>query len=563
MFELVHISGSYVPPERLSQIRTSTKFSNVRVPLIVAALATTAFAGCGGSNSGTSLPASQSATGPTSSAISAAARTGSPAPAASATTAPATNVTLIYRGVTNSTSWYYQGATNGTTTCNNTSYVPGTFSTAPKVINGPLAAGDLVGIDATLYNWQNVVVPSGTCPDHMTGVTTIVDLSHGGATGTATAAPTTSAAPVGSAAPVTGMGAAANYTSIVNGQSWPTSFRPYCVNAAKNPAAPCPFNDTLPDSGATLATSSTAIVTAMNNAGDLEFGFWHGEDSGGAPVYAAKSSDPMVTVSCTSYCQASSVSINIPAQARPEAALCPGDCQMAVIQPDGTEYALYGQKPAYSGGSTLSVMGLAWASITGSGVDPNSMSLTFPGRGGGDVANGTMMASLSEPTVAEIQSGTISHALSINVPCESGQVYPGSNGEDCAQNFGYAGPPAGSRFQLALTNAQIDGTAANSIGYNAASTAPWERAILHAMHNYGAYASITCGRGCGDRINVYMENGTQYSSFGGTWPVSSYNWSSPGNNGSAGSVPTNWKPGGITWSSALQIVSPCYALEQC
>jgi hypothetical protein len=372
------------------------------------------------------------------------------------------------------------------------------------------------------------------------------------------------AATIATAAPGAA-GSATNYTQIVNGQPWPTTFRPYCVNAAKNPIAPCPFNNTLPDSGATLAANSATIVTAMNNAGDLEFGFWHNEDGGGVPVYAAKASDPVVTVTCTRYCQAGSAQINIPAQARPETAICnsSGDCQMGVIEPDGTEYALYGQQPAYSGGSTLQVVGLAWGPISGSGVDPNFMSLAFPGRGGGDVANGTMMATLSEPTVAEISSGTIYHALNINVACESGQVFPGSPAEDCASKFGYTGPPAGSRFQLALTNAQIDGAASNTIGYNAASTAPWERAILHAMHNYGAYATITCGRGCGDRINMYMENGTQYSSFGGTWPVSTYDWSSPGNNGSVGNVPTNWKPGGLNWATALQIVNPCYALELC
>jgi len=356
---------------------------------------------------------------------------------------------------------------------------------------------------------------------------------------------------------------AANYTQIVNGQPWPASFRPYCVNVVKNPSAPCPLNNTLPDSGATLASGSGSIVSAMNAAGDLEFGFWHGEDSGGFPVYTAKSTDPMVTVTCNQYCQASSVAINIPSKARPEAAICPGDCQMAVIEPNGTEYDLYGQSPAYSGGSTLSVIGLAWSSISGMGIDPNGLSLSAPGNGGGDVSNGTMMATLSEPTVAEISSGTIAHAININVPCESGQVFPGSNAEDCVSNFGYTGPPAGSRFQLVLTNAQIDGTAANSIGYNAANTAAWERAILHAMHNYGAYATITCGRACGDRINIYMENGTQYAAFGGTWPVSTYNWSSPGNNGGVGSVPSNWRPGGLNWATAVQIVSPCYALEQC
>jgi hypothetical protein len=532
--------------------------NSFRTVAIAASIGSAAiFAGCGGSGSaGQSLPSLTNQSGPAASASKRVATS-------TLATTPAYNVKLIYRGVSNAGSWYYQGATDGTTTCNDTSYVPGDFTTKPSVSAGPLAAGDLVGITATLYDAQNRVLPSGSCPDHMTAVTAIVDLSHGGATATPSPA-ASSSAPLTTAAAITGTtGSAANFTQIVNGQSWPTSFRPYCVNVVKTPSAPCPINNTLPDSGASLLSGSSAILSAMNGAGDLEFGFWRNEDSGGFPVYAAKSSDPVVTVSCRQYCQAGSVSINIPAKARPEAAICPGDCQMAVIEPDGTEYALYGQSPAYSGGSSLSVLGLAWAKISGTGVDPNGMSLSLPGQGGGNVSNGTMMATLTEPTVAEIAGGTIAHALNINVPCESGQVFPGSNGEDCGSNFGYTGPPAGSRFQLVLTNAQIDGSASNSIGYNAAATAPWERALLHAMHNYGAYASITCGRGCGDRINVYLENGTQYAAFGGTWPVSTYNWSSPGNNGGSGMVPTNWRPGGLTWATALQIVSPCYALEQC
>ena len=553
-----------------------TNTLGVRAVAFAAALAAaSALAACGGSSgAGQSLPSVSNTVGATTPTESIGATGGTGATAAqrlpaAVTSTPAYNVTLVYRGVTNSTSWYFQGATNGSTTCNNTGFVPGTFTTAPTVVNGPLAAGDLVGITATLYDWNNTVIASGTCPDHMTGVTTIVDLSHPGASpspgSSAPAAGAPATAPVVSttAPPVTLTGASANFAAIVNGQPWPTSFRPYCVNVVKNPGAPCPMNNTLPDSGATLMSGSSSIVSAMNSAGDLEFGFWRNEDSGGVPVYVAKSTDPMVNVTCRQYCQAGSVAINIPAQARPEAAICPGDCQMAVIEPNGTEYALYGQSPAYSGGSSLSVLGLAWASISGMGVDPNGMSLSSPGHAGGDVSNGTMMATLSEPTVAEISSGTIAHALNINVACESGQVFPGSNAEDCASNFGYTGPPAGSRFQLALTNAQIDGTAANSIGYNAASTAPWERAILHAMHNYGAYASVTCGRACGDRINMYMENGTQYSSFGAKWPVSTFNWSSPGNNGATGVVPSNWRPGGLNWATALQIVSPCYALEQC
>lgn len=395
-----------------------------------------------------------------------------------------------------------------------------------------------------------VFVPNGpsTTTTTVNGYTvTPIVLPTAVPTAAPTAAPTTKPTALPTLAPNVPL--PTNFTAIVNGQPWPTTFRPYIGT---------PINSTLPDTGATLLANSAKIIAAMNAAGHLEFGLWRNEGGGGMPVYTAKATDPLVTVTCTQYCQAASVKINIPAKARPEAAICPGDCQMSVIEPTGVEYSLYGQTPAYAGGTSLSVVGMAWASIlTGNGVDPTPpYSTTAPGSGGGNVANGLMMMPQDMPTVAEIASGVIPHALQINVNCGTGVVFPGSTNQQCA----YAGPPAGARFQLVLTDAQINGTAANAIGYNAANTAPWERTILHAMHDYGAYATVTCGGACGDEINIYTESQTQYTAFGGTWPVSTFNWSSPGNNGGVGVVPTQWRPGGLNWATALQIVSPCYAL---
>jgi hypothetical protein len=320
----------------------------------------------------------------------------------------------------------------------------------------------------------------------------------------------------------------------------------------------------LPDNPATLLANSAAIIQAMNTNGDLEFGLWHNEDAGGMPVYKAASTDPTVKITCTSWCQSSSVSIQIPKNAEASPGICPGDCQMGIIEPNGVEYALYGMSQNYSGGSSITTTGLAFASIvTSSGVDPNGQSLTYPGHGGGDVANGSMFAVVDNSIrVNEINNGTIPHTLHMNLACTTGQVYPGSNAYECSA-FGYTGPPAGARFQLTLSDAQIEGTVGNSIGYSASNTAAWERVILHAMHDYGIIGDITCARACGDAMNIYTESSEQYTRFGGTWPVSTFNWASPGNNGSTGNVPTNWRPGGLNWATALRIVDPCYSLETC
>ena len=405
-------------------------------------------------------------------------------------------------------------------------------------------------------------VGSGSCATSATATTLYVAASAKSLAALAAASPApvpsqTTAPVLSPTTPVllSGMNSA-NYTSIVNGQSWPLSFQPNCVNASYQASAPCPYNDALPnpDSPAHVYASSSTIISAMNNAGDLEFGFWAGEGGGSIPVYLASTSDPVVTVSCTSYCQSRSVSIHVPSQARPAPAICPGDCLMGVIQADGTEYAMYGMNPAYSGGSTITAVGLAYTSVVSSnGVDPNGESFAYPGNGGGDVGNGSMFAAMADSiTVAELNAGVIPHVLHWNVACGTGQVFPGSTNDQCSQ-FGYSGPPAGSRFQLTLTDAQI----------NALSAAPWEKTILRALHDYGAIADVTCPRLCGDRINLYTESQEQYSAYGTTWPVSAFNWASPSNNGGIGSVPTHWQPAGVNWSTMLRILDPCYSMETC
>ena len=376
----------------------------------------------------------------------------------------------------------------------------------------------------------------------------------------ANAAPVSSAAPapIAPQTPAAGNGglSPSNYANIVNGQPWPLNFRPNCANPTYQPSAPCPYNDPLPnpDNPVHVYSSSSSIISAMAGAGDLEFGFFAGEGGGGDPVYLASASDPVVTVSCMKWCQASSVAINVPSHAQAMSAICPGDCQIAVIQPDGTEYAIYGMSPNYDGGSTITAGGLAFESVViGNGVDPNGASLAYPGNGGGNVGNGSMLAAIDDALrVNELSNGLIPHSLHMNMACGTGQVYPGSTNDQCSQ-FGYSGPPAGARFQLTLTDAQI----------NALPAAAWEKVILHALHDYGAIGDVTCPRQCGDRINLYTESQTQYGAYGQTWPVSEFDWSSPSNNGGYGSVPTHWQPAGVNWSTMLRILDPCYSLETC
>ena len=131
------------------------------------------------------------------------------------------------------------------------------------------------------------------------------------------------------------------------------------------------------------------------------------------------------------------------------------------------------------------------------------------GLGGGGTAAGTATPAglITEP---ELASGTINHALSINLPCTNGVVYPadGANGLPCSQIQGEnstGAAPLGTLLQLNMTDAQI-----------AASGAPaWEKTIMTAMAHYGMYVNDTDGI---NEIELEAESDISYTSLGGPAP---------------------------------------------
>src|SRR6185312_11600682 len=111
-------------------------------------------------------------------------------------------------------------------------------------------------------------------------------------------------------------------------------------------------------------------------------------------------------------------------------------------------------------------------------------------------------------TERELASGTINHALAINLPCTNGAVYPaqGANGLACTQESGQTAPstaaPLGTLLQLDMTDAQI-----------AHSGAPaWQQTIMTAMAHYGMYVNDTDGI---NEIELEAESDISYTSLGG------------------------------------------------
>ncbi len=334
-----------------------------------------------------------------------------------------------------------------------------------------------------------------------------------------------------------------NYVNIVNGQPWPLNFDPFCNNSAKQ----CPWNNPLPDNP-TLMANSAGLVSGLfaSSGGGLIsslFGSRGGMTGlpdaaieGGSredfahPVYLASKNDPLVTLgfTCGTGAGTTGARIHIPAKARPTAS---SDAHMGVIQPDGEEWDFWsatGPGRDWQDGDTINCKSSGGHSniVSGSG------SLLHSATSGAALSAGNLR-------VNELNNGWIPHALFVVVKVgTNGYVYPGQSNATQGGSI-----PIGARLQLKYTDAQIDAMA---------GLQPWEKTLLHQMHDYGLYVLDTGGDGW---VTYKWESPTQYTSFGGTNPGEAWV--------SANKPPATWRPNGINWATDLVIVDPCYAEGTC
>jgi hypothetical protein len=315
-----------------------------------------------------------------------------------------------------------------------------------------------------------------------------------------------------------------------------------------------PFNRPLPADPAIASNSASIIANLTANNVNFEGGgpFAFTSDDGRDGIYYSRPTDPVVTIHCTyqwgpgTCTGANKVNIDgqqihIPAGAMPQDNGT--DMHMTVFdQPNSLEYDF--EHATWSADhQTLNV----WA-----GAEILSGPNLGTGLGGGGTAAGTATPAglITEP---ELASGTINHALSINLPCTSGAVYPadGAYGLACSQIQGEiaaGAAPLGTLLQLNMTDAQI-----------AASGAPaWEKAIMTAMAHYGMYVNDTDGM---NEIELEAESDISYTSLGGQplmanfisqqggWyysPLKRWIMEGPG-------IPVN----------KLRVVDPCWAQSLC
>jgi hypothetical protein len=309
-------------------------------------------------------------------------------------------------------------------------------------------------------------------------------------TATGTTATSTTTAALSSA------GNAAGFAGIVNGQSWPASFRPYSATSPWNIGTAGRSQDGTNTSNLQAYLSANYTDSLSTPAGPNDFGH---------PVYFARASDPLVTATCSSFgcfnnnARVGSISLRIPAQARPAQA---SDHHMGVVQPDGTEVDCWGT--SYTGGSSLSAGICATNSITGTGVETPSAT------SGAALAAGLIRFD-------ELSRGSIPHALFAVVSCTNGVVNPGtSNARACGDG---AGVPVGAWLHLTLSDAQIDALPSSTVP---SAYLP----ILHALHNYGAFVEDTGGSFANESgapgVWFEFEDAQQYASFGAAYPGTAF-----------------------------------------
>ncbi len=342
---------------------------------------------------------------------------------------------------------------------------------------------------------------------------------------------------------------------LANGAEWPAGFRPF--------GASSPWNRPLPSSGPVLLRNSDAIVALAErtNTG----AYVHSAEYGAGydfshPVVLASSSDPLVTPRCTLYCHPVFLTqpFRIPAKAR---AAGGGDHHLAVVQPDGTEIDLWGVAQPYPGGDWKNGDTLSY----GSG---NYCGNFYTGNGfvaeGATISGACLSAGLIRQS--EIAAGVIPHALFVTTAClAKDYVYPASQPSDFVCTG--AGPhvPNGARVWLDLSDAAIDRLALQG----------WEKTILHALHDYGAFVGDSAGRR-GDHtdtlVQVMFEDDAQFAPFGAVplaaqarslgWnPVTIAPRSSAYGRAVRWTANDNWRP--VDWAAHLHVVDPCYAKGTC
>jgi hypothetical protein len=287
------------------------------------------------------------------------------------------------------------------------------------------------------------------------------------------------------------------------------------------------------------ANFPSALTYARAAAGD----FTH-------PIYLAKNTDPLITISLVNTNAIHGTQIRIPAGALASAS---GDGHICVVQPDGWEYDFW--QAVVSGGVLSATNGckLRWDGL-GYKTTANAAAGEFVGTGATAAYMGLAAGIIRAD---ELVAGVINHALFLVLPqCTASSdvsfgfgTQAGSGGASSYVYPAFAGgaagsgtrAPLGTRFQLNMTVAAI----------NATSAPAWEKAIARAAATYGMIVGDTGGPGFG----LMFENDIAYTSLGKVSPLTTYAISL-GLTKDATFGYTFLRSGQINWAANVRVLAP-------
>jgi hypothetical protein len=304
-----------------------------------------------------------------------------------------------------------------------------------------------------------------------------------------------------------------------------------------------PWNRVIP-ANPPLLSNSTGIVNRLTGWGTPDHLVANGYYN--HPIYWAKITDPLYRVHCLESwgrCDGEGELIHIPAGAQPATPSwdTPADAHMAVIQPDGMEYDFWRTRPLPVGGGTITSDWGGKGRIDGNGLGMDATA----GRFG--LAAGLIRAQ-------ELAAGEIRHALTMVVRCDAhSSVYPTLDHVGFACDDKTNAPPMGARFQLDLTDAQID----------ALPVAAWKKTVFRAMAHYGMIVGDTGGGAWGIKI----EARETYTSFGLAEPLVDFakqnGWSAYDDPDLRRQVWVGKLKNDIDWVAHLRVVHPCVSSASC
>jgi hypothetical protein len=324
--------------------------------------------------------------------------------------------------------------------------------------------------------------------------------------------------------------------------AWPgPCWRPYSETS--------PFNRPLP-ADPRLASDSDEIVAKVAGWGEPENKYLTPGSARqadyGHPYYFSRAGDPKFTVHCVASwgrCPIEGKDVHIPDAAEPANG---PDAHMGVIdQAHNWEYNFFQVRDKPRGGGRLTV--------TYGGRNRIGTNDSTGLHGSGTAADFGLSAGVIR--APEIASLDIPHALFMVVKCTSGKsVFPSGDGagsvcsESGASNDG--APPMGTRFQLDMSDAEID----------ALGAPPLQTAILRAMAHYGMYVGDTGG----DRWHVLFESDATYTSFGRPAQVRQA-FKQLGAHHDEDSANDYWVLDTIPidWQHHLRVVDPCVTRGRC